>query len=210
MGPVASSQHELRHDLGAAIALQLLAPHRYGAAMVQLYTHGANPRTLVTVGDVENNPPNMELSQQVMGLAALGPAAPMPGVVEAIKAQDFLSIAKGARLSDADLELLNHAKGHDASVKMARVLLGVGALEVRLGVVKFQRLSKLLRDGCNQGVHEWPLSELVPQAIAQDALERAAAKLSELMGAADQATTSRLEVQAMNTRVRAPVKGRIS
>lgn len=203
MGSVATSRHELLHVLGVAVGAQMLAPKRYAEVMVDVSITGSTGHVIATLGYVERHPADFELSKQIAGLSALGPAAPLPDVVAMVRAHDHESIARAVKLSQADVDLLGHIEGGAAPVKLALAVLAVKHLHDALGVTGMQRMAKALRDACDQGVREWALPALVPESAAKAALGAAAVNLDALMNAESQDRTSKREVQRIVNRAKA-------
>lgn len=177
----AISEHELRHVLAGAIALQRLAPHRYGDTTVTVKISKDAGEVVAEVGDVIAHPADLELSQQIAALAAVGPAAKSADALDLLRRKAWDAIIEAGGLSRADVELIAKSNLPDPSLACAHVVAGVQALEQRLGFAGFYKLAKSLRDASNQGFFSWKLSELVPQGAAAAAVREAAERLDKAL-----------------------------
>ncbi|WP_353472079.1 hypothetical protein PVT71_12330 [Salipiger sp. H15] len=175
------AEHEARHVLAAAIALQRLAPARYKDAEVTVKIGKDEGSVVIEIGDVIADPRNLELSQQVAALAAVGPAAKTPDALDLLRRKAWDEVVQAGGLSHADVELIAKSHVADASLACAHVVAGVQALEQRLGLLGFHRLGKALQDASSQAFFSWQLAELVPQGAAAAAVKEAAQRLDDLL-----------------------------
>ncbi|MBE9638276.1 hypothetical protein [Salipiger mangrovisoli] len=200
---VSISKHELRHLLSTAAAVCELAPSRYSEATVEIAIRSASGHVICKVGDVLASTADFEVSRRIAALCAIGPAAAVKDAVQYLRNDEFGALAEKAGLSPADVVLVRSMPGANADVRLAKNVLAVQHMEDQLGVSRFQRLAKALRDGFNQGILEWRLCDLVPQEVAQRACTAAADALAEVMGAESQEDTSRKEVAKIVARTNA-------
>ncbi|SDG33704.1 hypothetical protein [Alloyangia pacifica] len=177
----AISEHEARHILAAAVAVERIAPARYKDAEVSIKISATEGEVIVEVGDVIADPRNLELSQQVAALAAVGPAARADDALDLLQAKQWDAIVEAGDLSRADVELIARSALPDPSLAAAHAVAGVQALQARLGLAGFLKFAKTLRDSCNQAFNTWRLDELVPQSAARSAVREAAERLDDLL-----------------------------
>lgn len=175
------SEHELRHVLAGAVALQRLAPERYKDAEARIKISATAGEVIIEVGDVIADPRNLELSQQVAALAAVGPAAKSDDALDMLQRKAWDAIVEAGDLSRADVELIARSALPDPSLAAAHAVAGVQALQARLGLSGFYKLAKSLRDASNQAFNTWRLDELVPQSAARSAVREAAERLDDLL-----------------------------
>jgi hypothetical protein len=177
MGTVAISQHEAAHVLALAAATVMICPKRYGDVDVDVQIKPQTGHVIVTIGDVEKSKDALDLSQRVAALLALGPCIEHADPAGLIRAKDYDTLT--APLSDADRELL--AKTSDNSLAHAKVILAAKELQDTLGIGRWHRWCKTLRNCCNQGQSDWKLSELVPQNQAIKAVKAATEAIEDIM-----------------------------
>lgn len=170
MTPAAISQHEARHIFGAAIALYILGREKYADARVLFQMDGKGGETALLTEP-------QSIAEQVAQLQSTAPVSKLcdpEKIVATFRGKSDVSIREAGDLSDKDLQLANDFLG--PALLPAVVCLGAHHLESKLGVSRFRKLSKRLRDASNQSLvpdSGWPLEDIVPKDKALSALRAA-------------------------------------
>ena len=180
MTPAAISQHETRHIFGAAAALALLKSEEYGNATVLFQMDSKGGETALLH-------PREKLAKEVAYLSAIAPIAKTgdPSQIRNLLHDPDNSksrLTSAGDLSQKDHQLFNSFNGPTTTPIV--VTLAALELEKALGVSRFRKLSKRLRDASNQNLVPdagWPLTDIVPETKAIAAVKRAKAVLADLM-----------------------------
>ena len=183
MTPAAISQHETRHIFGAAAALALLKSEEYGNATVLFQMDSKGGETALLH-------PREKLAKEVAYLSAIAPIAKTGDPSEIRDLLRDPDNSKSRLTTAGDLSLKDHQlfnSFNGATTTPIVTTLACLELEKDLGVSRFRKLSKRLRDASNQNLVPdtgWPLTDIVPEVKVLAALKRAKALLADLMAEA--------------------------
>ncbi|SIS72347.1 hypothetical protein SAMN05421759_102643 [Roseivivax lentus] len=178
MTPAQISQHETRHIFGAAIALIALDESEYDSAKVLFSIDGKG-------GEVAVLTSKSKLSHEVAHLSSAAPvskAGDFVAIHRAFMSMGEDSIKSLGDLSDKDVQL--HESWLGPNTTPVLIAFGALVLEQKLGISRFRKLSKRLRDSSNQGLvpeDGWPLEDIVQKAMAVSAYKKAKAELQQIL-----------------------------
>ncbi|WP_159089218.1 hypothetical protein [Tateyamaria sp. Alg231-49] len=183
------SWEELRHIKAGAIAICRTDPARYSDARVLFAMDAKGGEAAIVFGDHVD-----DYAKQIASLVAVGPLAKLADQHEIVKVMQKgtdREIQKAGDLSGKDMQLF--AEYTKSDTLPCAVVLGVYHLEQKLGVSRFRKLAKALRDASNQSLvpdRGWPLEDIVPQAVAASAARKAKATLAGIMNPAPAGETA--------------------
>ncbi len=182
MTPHQVAVHEIRHGMAYACALSELADaETYLKA--GLHIHVGNDGTGEAACLLPDGPEWDGLRTQVAQLGSFGPiAAAGPDIVKLMRSGDSHAIKAAGSLSDRDEELAAAWAG--APLLPAVVVLATHELEKRLGIAKFERLVKTVKDLVAEHAAEGLMvSDLVPLTVVQEAVAEARQTLDKAAAA---------------------------
>ena len=136
-------------------------------------------------GEVAPIVPRKDIAESVAYLSAIAPIAKTgdpSGIRDLLRDDSRSDLRDAGDLSDKDFQLYNSWIG--PSTTPIVVVLATLELEKDLGVSRFRKLAKRLRDASNQNLvpdDGWPLADIVPEVKAIAAVKRAKSVLEDLM-----------------------------
>ncbi|MBT8169669.1 hypothetical protein [Falsiruegeria litorea] len=166
------SWHETRHLFGSAVAICALDPSRYSDAKALFDMKPNSGEAAVFFGAHVD-----EFSKRVASLSALAPISKLAdpeAIYATVQNGSHAEHQRAGDLSAKDLQLSGEFS-HSGTLP-AQIVLATFHLEKALGVSRFRKLAKSLRDASNQHLlpdQGWPLEDVVPQAFAASALRQA-------------------------------------
>jgi hypothetical protein len=171
------SWEETFHIFGGAIAKEHLYPDADARVMWHM-GHGDGEAAVVFEPHAS--------AKIVAGLGALAPIAQLDDADEILalfKEGDDAKLQKAGNLSQKDMELATSLR--DVGTLPLLVVLATMHLKRNLGLGRFRKLAKMLRDASNQnlqGENGWRLETVVPRAAARKAIADAKADITRMIG----------------------------
>lgn len=166
----AKYEHEVRHALAGAVGVQILAPQRYAETTCTIRVSGDEASCLVEVGDIAASLGDRRLTKRIMSVAAIGPAARSENAIAYLRNGQWSELAEVGELSEADVTLLQDSDIPGHVLSCARAVAACQALQRRLRLTGWTRLTRCCRDWSNGALGAMPLETLVPQRAVEQAL----------------------------------------